>query len=116
MRLKLPALVLVGALAACQTAGRQGGVLPPDGVTASTSGSPFQIAPKDCRARVNDTVQKLEQCIQRASLWSRLSHFQKIADANPGSQGHGNRDTGTAGYAASVAYVASLMRHAGYHV
>jgi hypothetical protein len=61
-------------------------------------------------------VAKLEACILRASLWRRLSHFQQIADANRGSQGHGNRDTGTPGYAASVAYVAGLMRGAGYKV
>ncbi|HET6275007.1 MAG TPA: M28 family metallopeptidase [Candidatus Cybelea sp.] len=65
---------------------------------------------------MNNTLAKLEACIQRASLWSRLSQFQQIADENPGSQGHPNRDTGTPGYAASVAYVAKLMRRAGYAV
>ena len=69
-----------------------------------------------CRSRVNDTAAKLEQCITRAWLWRRLAQFQTIADANPGSLGHPNRDTGTPGYAASVAYVAELMQRAGYAV
>ena len=47
---------------------------------------------------------------------NHLAHFQKIADEHKGSDGHGNRDTGTAGYKASVDYVAGLMRQAGYHV
>ena len=69
-----------------------------------------------CRQRVNDTIEKLQACVRRDSLWQLLSQFQRIADANPGPQGHGNRDTGTPGYAASVAYVAKLMRNAGYQV
>src|SRR5207302_7403932 len=39
-----------------------------------------------------------------------------ISDANPGPDGHGNRDAGTPGYRASVNYVAGLMRKAGYTV
>src|SRR5262249_51865204 len=39
-----------------------------------------------------------------------------IADQHPGVDGHGNRDTGTSGYRASVNYVANLMRRAGYTV
>ena len=31
-----------------------------------------------------------------------LTHFQTIADHHPGDDGHGNRDTGTSGYKASV--------------
>jgi hypothetical protein len=69
-----------------------------------------------CQARVNDSPQKLLECIQPSQLWSHLAHFQKIADEHKGPDGHGNRDTGTAGYKASVDYVAGLMRQAGYHV
>ncbi len=69
-----------------------------------------------CQARVNDTPEKLLECIQQPSLWNHLAHFQKIANQHKGSDGHGNRDTGTAGYKASVDYVAGLMRQAGYHV
>jgi Zn-dependent M28 family amino/carboxypeptidase len=69
-----------------------------------------------CQARVNDTPEKLLECIQQSSLWNHLAHFQKIADEHKGSDGHGNRDTGTAGYKASVDYVAGLVRQAGYKV
>ena len=69
-----------------------------------------------CQARANDTPQKLLECIQPASLWQHLSHFQQIADQHPGNDGHGNRDTGTAGYQASVQYVQGLMQNAGYAV
>ena len=65
---------------------------------------------------MNDSPEKLLECIQPSSLWNHLAHFQKIADNHPGSDGHGNRDTGTAGYKASVDYVATLMRQAGYRV
>jgi len=71
---------------------------------------------KACQARANDTPEKLLECIQTPSLWSHLAHFQKISDEHKGADGHGNRDTGTAGYKASVDYVAKLMRAAGYHV
>jgi hypothetical protein len=69
-----------------------------------------------CQTRVNDTPEKLLECIRQSSLWSHLAHFQKISDKHKGSDGHGNRDTGTAGYKASVDYVAKLVRQAGYQV
>jgi len=77
---------------------------------------PHPPSEQACQARVNDTPEKLLECIQPSSLWSHLAHFQKISDEHKGSDGHGNRDTGTAGYKASVDYVAGLMRQAGYHV
>jgi len=83
-----------------------------------SSSSMTEAAPSDqaCQTRVNDTPEKLLECIQQSSLWSHLAHFQKISDQHKGSDGHGNRDTGTAGYKASVDYVAKLVRQAGYHV
>jgi hypothetical protein len=78
-----------------------------------TEASPSERA---CQTRVNDTPEKLLECIQPSSLWNHLAHFQKISDQHKGSDGHGNRDTGTAGYKASVDYVAKLVRQAGYHV
>jgi hypothetical protein len=69
-----------------------------------------------CQQRVNDTSAKLLECIQQQSLWQHLTQFQTISDANPGSDGHGNRNTGTLGYKQSVQYVAGLMRKAGYTV
>ncbi len=58
----------------------------------------------------------MDACITQDALWRRLSVFQQIADAHPDAGGHGNRDTGTPGYKASVDYVARLMRAAGYTV
>lgn len=69
-----------------------------------------------CEARANDSVDKLLECIREKALWKRMEDFQQIADDHPGADGHGNRDTGTAGYKASVDYVARLMRQAGYRV
>ena len=69
-----------------------------------------------CESRANDTTEKLLECINSQSLWQHLAFFQKISDANPGSDGHGNRDTGTKGYSDSVKYVATLMKQAGYQV
>ena len=69
-----------------------------------------------CEGHGSETLSQLLACIQRDRLWSRLAVFQKIADANPAPGGHGNRDTGSPGYEASVDYVAGLMHRAGYHV
>ncbi len=70
----------------------------------------------DCNTRVNDTAALLLECIQQQPLWSHLQDFQTIADQNPGTEGHGNRDTGQPGYLASVNYVQALMTEAGYTV
>ena len=90
--------------------------------------SPFVLAQNDlaashvapsseaCEARSNDTADKLVECMQGTALWNRLSVFQSISDANPGPDGHGNRDAGTSGYKASVNFVAQAMRRAGYTV
>src|SRR5689334_18259197 len=75
-----------------------------------------QVAPNDLRAPVRETPEKLVAAIQSNALWQHLTHFQTIADQHPDAQGHGNRDTGTSGYRASVNYVANLMRRAGYTV
>ncbi len=78
--------------------------------------APADDASEACAERPNDTAAKLVQCVGGASLWAHLSQFQRIANENPGLDGHGNRDTGTRGYEASVDYVATLMRRAGYNV
>ena len=84
----------------------------------SISGPAAAATPSDaqCEARDNGTVARLVQCINERELWRRLKAFQQIADANPGPNGHGNRNTGTSGYRASVRYVAARMRQAGYRV
>jgi Zn-dependent M28 family amino/carboxypeptidase len=87
------------------------------GVVAGLAGHAWAAPSEEaCRARSNDTQAKLVECIQKDSLWQHLKAFQVIADANPDLKGHGNRNTGTPGYKASVAYVAGLMQAAGYTV
>src|SRR5215831_18218904 len=84
---------------------------PPGSVAANG-----EAKPNDLRAPVRKTSEELVAAIQSNALWRQLSHFQTIADNNPGADGHGNRDTGTSGYRESVNYVANLMRRAGYAV
>jgi hypothetical protein len=74
------------------------------------------ITPAACDARANDTPSKLVECIQTADLWNHMQHFQAIADANPGPDGHPSRNSGEPGYKASVDYVAKVMTEAGYNV
>jgi hypothetical protein len=70
----------------------------------------------ECAGRANGSADRLLECIREPDLWQHLAHFQAIADRHPGPLGHGNRDTGSSGYRESVAYVARLMRQAGYVV
>jgi len=74
------------------------------------------ITPAQCDARVNDTPSKLVECVQTADLWNHMKAFQKIANQNPGPDGHPSRNSGEPGYRASVDYVARLMQQAGYDV
>jgi hypothetical protein len=74
------------------------------------------ISSAQCDAQVNDTPSKLLPCIQKNDLWKHMQKFQAIADANPGPDGHPSRNSGEPGYRASVDYVASVMKAAGYDV
>jgi Zn-dependent M28 family amino/carboxypeptidase len=74
------------------------------------------ITPAQCDARANDTPSKLIECIKTADLWNHMKAFQKIADQNPGPDGHPSRNSGEPGYKASVDYVAARMTAAGYDV
>jgi Peptidase family M28/PA domain len=75
------------------------------------------ISSAECDARVNDTPSKLVECIQTDDLWDHMKKFQAIADANPSpADGHPSRNSGEPGYKASVDYVASVMKDAGYDV
>lgn len=113
MRSRLAATLGLAALFGCQTAPvRQ---MPPLGGTAATAPS-AALSEQTCETRNNGALGKLEACMRRDWLWHHLAEFQRIADAHPGPGGHGNRDTGTTGYLASVAYVAKLLRAAGYSV
>src|SRR4051812_12712368 len=83
----------------------------------SVAGQANAITSGQCAVRVNDTPSKLEECIQKADLWSHMRHFQAIADANPSpADGHASRNSGEPGYKASADYVAQVMKDAGYDV
>jgi hypothetical protein len=117
LRLRKAASLVIFVLAACNSNGGQVSAVPPPGAaTADASRTETGVELQACERRNNDAFAKLEQWIQRRSLWQHLAQFQKIADAHPGPLGHGNRDTGTAGYKASVDYVADLLHAAGYFV
>jgi hypothetical protein len=66
--------------------------------------------------QLNNAAERVAESIRGEALWNHLVDFQRIADENPGPKGHGNRDTGSPGYKASVDYVVRLMREAGYRV
>ncbi len=64
-----------------------------------------------CDNRVNNTFQKLLECVTVQGVRGHLAAFQAIANSN-----NGERASGTSGFDASAAYVANLMRQAGYIV
>lgn len=64
-----------------------------------------------CDKRVNNTHNKLQECVTLDGVNEHRSAFQAIADANGGT-----RATGTSGYDASVDYVAAQLDAAGYNV
>ncbi len=71
-------------------------------------------ATQSCDVRVNNTHQKLDECITKEGLFQHLKAFQIIADNNADLPG--SRVTGTAGYEGSVAYIVQKMTEAGYNV
>lgn len=64
-----------------------------------------------CDTRVNNTHEKLLECLTLDGAREHQAALQAIADAN-----NGIRTSGTAGYDKSVAYVADRMTAAGYNV
>ncbi|MBT8250207.1 MAG: M20/M25/M40 family metallo-hydrolase [Acidimicrobiia bacterium] len=64
-----------------------------------------------CDSRVNNTIDKLLECVTVEGVREHQAAFQAHADANGGI-----RTSGTPGYDASVAYVADRMEAAGYDV
>lgn len=84
-------------------------------LVAATAPAAFASAPA-CSGEELPDADHLVACVRGPALWKHLEAFQAIADAHPDKQGHGNRDTGTEGYRASVDYVAGLMQKAGYQV
>jgi len=64
-----------------------------------------------CETRVNNTHQKLLQCVTLSGVRSHQAALQEIADANGGV-----RAAGTLGYDQSVQYIVEKMTAAGYNV
>ncbi len=77
----------------------------PDGRAAA------QAASASCAARVNNTFDKLLECVTLDGVRRHQQALQTIADEN-----NGIRTSGTPGYDASVAYAEKTFRDAGYEV
>ncbi|HZX07673.1 M28 family peptidase [Kribbella sp.] len=92
------------------------GALTPVASSATGTAPVADTNPTACANRVNNTPQKLVDCVTQADLWKHMVKFQQIADANPGADGHPSRNSGEPGYKASADYVASVMKAAGYDV
>ena len=103
------ALATVAAVAAA-------GTLSPVASSATPAAPTADANPTACANRVNNTPQKLVDCVNKDDLWAHMVKFQQIADANPGADGHPSRNSGEPGYKASADYVADVMRAAGYDV
>ncbi len=86
------------------------------GLVPLTTSTASAADDKGCGERQNNSAAKLIDCVRTANLWKHMVNFQKIADANPGPDGHASRNSGEPGYKASVDYVAEVMRAAGYNV
>ncbi len=67
--------------------------------------------PASCDTRVNNTIDKLLECVDVVGAREHQAAFQAIADAN-----NGIRTSGTPGYDASKDYVVERMTAAGYKV
>lgn len=74
--------------------------------------APAAIAgPASCDTRVNNTFDKLLECVTLDGVQAHQAAFQAIADAN-----NGIRASGTPGYDQSVDYVVEQMTSYGYNV
>lgn len=80
-------------------------------VEAALSPAARPTAATNCAQRVNNTPEKLLECVTLAGVRTHQAALQAIADANGGT-----RATGTPGYTASVEYVAAKLTAAGYDV
>ena len=73
--------------------------------------STAQAGPAACDTRVNNTFEKLLECVTLEGAREHQAALQAIADANGGT-----RASGTPGYEESVDYVVERMTAAGYNV
>lgn len=82
-----------------------------DTSTSAHSASPLSADAVSCGSRVNNTFDKLLECVTLAGVRSHQAALQAIADAN-----NGTRVSGSPGYNASVDYAVSVFEAAGYQV
>jgi hypothetical protein len=80
------------------------------------AGAGAAVSSRACDERVNNTPDKLVECIRTDDLRNHMKALQAIADANPSPDGHPSRNSGEPGYKASADYVAKVMKEAGYSV
>ena len=78
---------------------------------AGASASNATAAPAACATRVNNTVDRLLECVDLAGVREHQAAFQAIADDNGST-----RVSGSPGYDESVAYVENRVRAAGWRV
>lgn len=105
--LAIVSIVAIGSAPALAGGGRGGG-----GGHGGGHGGPGHGGPgRGCENRTNDSARKLTECVTTDGVTRHLEALQEIADENGGT-----RASGTPGYDASVDYVASQLRRAGYEV
>lgn len=102
LRTRVRRALLAGALTL------SGVVLVPSAADAAPDGGGHD---RSCERRVNNTYEKLLQCVDADGVLEHLEAFQAIADANGGT-----RASATPGYDASADYVAGVLEDAGYIV
>ena len=78
-------------------------------VLAFAGASP--AATPGCDTRVNNTQEKLQECVTLAGVRAHQAALQAVADAN-----NGTRVSGSPGFDQSVAYAEGVFRAAGYNV
>ena len=81
------------------------------GATASPVDAKQAPTQAQCNNRVNNTANRLLECVNVAGVRQHLATLQRIADANGGT-----RSAGTPGYDASVDYAVRILKNAGYDV
>ncbi len=80
-------------------------------VAVAATASTAEAAPSECASRVNNSVEKLLECVDLAGVRQHQAALQAIADAN-----NGTRVSGSPGYDASADYVVEKMESAGWNV
>jgi Zn-dependent M28 family amino/carboxypeptidase len=103
----LSAVVIATAIAVASCGGSGGDA----SIASAESKAPPDAADASCNSRVNNTPEKLLQCVTLAGVRRHQAALQGIADANGGT-----RAAGTPGYEQSVQYIVGQMTAAGYAV